>query len=304
MGFDVTAAQLRALRAVLDTGSFTAAADGLGFTQSALSKQISSLEAVTGTDLFTRGPRGVAPTEAALRLAHRATAILDHLDAAERELTDLGQPVGGRVTLGAFPTAAMELTPMVIARVRAEHPAVQVSFSEASTPVLLRKLRAGRLDLAIIADGDGLPEWDLTGIDTDRLASGKLLIAVHRQHRLAQRAIVAVAELVDEAWVAGHGTRNEPQFGPWPSLPDPHIVATLGDWSTRLGFVSAGLGITTIPSLVAGALPAGIVTVAVDDADWPGRSLLLARIRPPSPSAATVRRAVLHSAGIIADRYR
>src|SRR5690349_21406031 len=154
---DVHPQLLRALRAVLDTGSLTAASERLGFTQSALSKQMATLEAAAGAQLFRRGPRGVEPTEAATRLAARAATILDQLDAAERELASLSAPLGGRVALGGFPTTAMRLVPRTIARVRASHPAIDVDFLESSTPVQIRRLRAGRLDLAILAVGSGLP---------------------------------------------------------------------------------------------------------------------------------------------------
>ncbi|MFL6126760.1 LysR family transcriptional regulator, partial [Actinophytocola sp.] len=249
MSLNVHPQLLRALRAVLETGSLTAASERLGFTQSALSKQIAALEAATGAELFRRGPRGVEPTEAGNRLAARAATILDQLDAAQRELADLSAPLGGRVALGGFPTTAMRLVPGAIARVRAEHPAIEIGFLESSTPVQIRRLRAGRLDLAILSSGEGLPGWDLTGIELERLPAGALLLAVGPRHRLARAERVAVADLEEEDWIAGRGARGEPQFGAWPTLRRPRVVAELGDWSARLGFVAAGLGVTTVPSL-------------------------------------------------------
>ncbi|MBM2614252.1 LysR family transcriptional regulator [Actinoplanes sp. LDG1-06] len=302
MSLDVHPQLLRALRAVLDTGSLTAASEQLGFTQSALSKQIAALETAAGTQLFRRGPRGVEPTEAGHRLAVRAAAILDQFDAAQRELDDLAAPLGGRVALGGFPTTAMALVPRTIARVRAEHPSVGIDFQESSTPVQIRRLRAGRLDLAILSSGEGLPDWDLTGVELERLPSGRLMVAVSRRHRLARAGRVGVAELADEAWIAGRGARGEPQFGAWPTVPHPSVVAELGDWSARLGFVAAGLGITTVPSLAADALPSGVVAVEVDDPGWEGRSMGLARIGALTPQAAAVRVALFQEARLIADR--
>lgn len=300
VSLDVHPQLLRALRTVLDAGSLTAASERLGFTQSALSKQIAALESAAGVPLLVRGPRGVEPTEAGVRLAARAATVLDQLDVAQRELADLSAPLGGRVALGGFPTAAMRLVPRAIARVRAEHPAVEVDFSESSTPVQIRRLRAGRLDLALLSFGEGLPEWDLTGVELERLPSGPMLLAVGRRHRLARSERVPVADLRDEDWIAGRGARGEPQFGAWPTLPQPRVVAELGDWSTRLGFVAAGLGITTVPRLAAGALPDGVVRVEVDDPDWTGRSLLLARIGDPTGPAAVVRTALVEEARGIA----
>ena len=302
MSLDVHPQLLRALRAVLDTGSLTAASERLGFTQSALSKQIATLETATGARLLRRGPRGVEPTEAGSRLAARAATILDQLDAAQRELDDLSVPLGGRVALGGFPTTAMRLVPRAIARVRAEHPSIEVDFQESSTPVQIRRLRAGRLDLAILSSGEGLPDWDLTGIEHERLPAGVLLLAVGRGHRLAGATSVDIADLGDEDWIAGRGARGEPQFGPWPTVANPRVVAELSDWSTRLGFVAAGLGVTTVPSLAASALPSGVVGVEVDDPAWVGRTMLLARIGALGGPAQAVRAALFTEARSIADR--
>ncbi|GAA2515581.1 LysR family transcriptional regulator [Winogradskya humida] len=302
MSLDVHPQLLRALRAVLETGSLTAASERLGFTQSALSKQIAALETAAGVQLFRRGPRGVEATEAGHRLAARAATILDELDAAHRELENLAAPLGGRVALGGFPVTAMSLVPRTIARVRAAHPSIVVDFLESSTPVQLRRLRAGRLDLALVAAGEGLPGYDLTGIETERLPAGPLLVAVGRRHRLARAGRVAVAELESEGWIAGRGARGEPQFGAWPTLREPTIVAELGDWSTRLGFVAAGLGITTVPSLGAGVLPDGIVAVEVDDPGWTGRSLLLARIGAHTGPSTAIRSALFTEARTLAER--
>ncbi|WP_250036321.1 LysR family transcriptional regulator [Paractinoplanes maris] len=296
MSLDVHPQLLRALRAVLETGSLTAASERLGFTQSALSKQIASLESAAGVRLLRRGPRGVEPTEAGHRLAARAAAVLDQLDAAQRELADLAAPVGGRVALGGFPTTAMRLVPRTIARLRADHPSIRIDFLESSTNVQIRRLRAGRLDLALLSSGEGLPDWDLTGIEAERLPSGPLLLAVGKQHRLARTGRVAVADLAGEEWIAGRGARGEPQFGAWPTLPSPRVTAELADWSTRLGFVAAGLGVTTVPSLAAGALPDGVVCVEVDDPQWTGRQLLLARVGTLTGPARAVRSALIREA--------
>ncbi|WP_198153756.1 LysR family transcriptional regulator [Catenuloplanes japonicus] len=293
---------LRALRTVIDTGSLTAASERLGFTQSALSKQISALEAAAGTPLVRRGPRGVEPTEAGTRLAARAATILDQLDAAARELDDLSAPLGGRLTLGGFPATAMSLVPRTIARVRAEHPSIEIGFLESSTAVQIRRLRAGRLDLAVIATGEGLPGYDLTGIEVDRLPAGPLLVVVGRRHRLARAERVPVGELAGEDWIAGRGARSEPQFGAWPTLRDPRVVTELGDWSARLGFVAAGLGITTVPSLGVGVLPGDVVCIEVDDPSWTGRALGLARVGALTAPAAAVRAALITEARTLAAR--
>src|SRR5690349_3279280 len=84
---DISSTGLRVLRQIAESGSFTAAATRLGYTQSAVSRQAASLERSAGTALFERRPDGVRLTPAGLTLLRHARTILDCLTAAERDLT-------------------------------------------------------------------------------------------------------------------------------------------------------------------------------------------------------------------------
>src|SRR5918911_5089002 len=105
MGVDFSPTGLRVLREVAQTGSFTAAARSLGYTQSAISRQAAALEAAAGRRLFERGREGVALTPAGARLLVRAVRILEELDAAAREAAG-PEPAAAPVRLGAFAMAA------------------------------------------------------------------------------------------------------------------------------------------------------------------------------------------------------
>ena len=263
---------LRVVRVVFETGSFTAAAQILGYTQSAISRQVASMEAAAGSMLFERGARGVRPTAAGTLVAARAATVLHEIDAATRELTEVENLLTGTVSMGAFPTAAMVLVPRAIARVRHSHPELVVEIVESSTPAQLRQLRAGRIDVAVIAVGEGLAEYDLSGLRVDTVIDGKLLLAVGVEHRLAHQGRIHVDELARESWIVGKGARNDPQFGAWPTLPNPRVGARMREWSARLGCVAAGLGITVIPEIAAATVPTGVTTVQVDDPAWSGRT--------------------------------
>src|SRR3954467_1840466 len=95
--------RLRVLREVATRGSFSAAADALHFTQSAVSQQIAALEREAGTTLVERNARGVRLTEAGEILVRHADAILARLADAEAELEALTDLRGGRLRLAAFP---------------------------------------------------------------------------------------------------------------------------------------------------------------------------------------------------------
>src|SRR5438309_6220030 len=97
--------RMRILKEVADRGSFSAAAESLAYTQSAVSQQIAALEREAGTQLVERNARGVRLTEAGAVLVSHAEGILARLCDAEAELEALAGLRGGRVRMVSFPTA-------------------------------------------------------------------------------------------------------------------------------------------------------------------------------------------------------
>ncbi|MEY9860529.1 DNA-binding transcriptional LysR family regulator [Catenulispora sp. GAS73] len=302
---EFTLTGLRIVQQVAERGSFTRAAEALGYTQSAVSRQIAAMEAAAGAGIFERSRRGVALTPAGQVIVRRATEILADLAATEVELAGLRDRLAGRLTIGAYPTAAMALVPRAMAEITSGHPGLAVVLEEAATPALLRRLRAGRLDVAVIGIGHGLPDYDLSELRQTTLRHGGLMVAVKDTHRLAGRTNVTAADLEQEHWIAGEATPGEPQFGAWPTLSEPLIAHTSRNWSTRLGLVAAGLGITVIPSVALPALPADVRAVAVTDSQWAGRGTL-AVTRPRSSAQAQAMVTALQSQAerLQADRLR
>jgi DNA-binding transcriptional LysR family regulator len=270
-------------------GSFTAAAGALGYTQSAVSRQVSLAEQAVGAKLFERRPRGVPPTQRGELLLRRVKTILGQVDAAMLEQDELGEHLSQRLTVGAFPTALAALVPQALARVRAEHPAIEVRIREDGTETQLRRLRAGRIDVGVIAAGAGL-EYDLEDLQFDQLMRGQAHLIVSAEHRFAERDWVNVADLEDERWIVGEADRGGPQFGAWPTLAgEPNIVVyTLRDWPGRFGLVSAGLGVAVIPSLLLPALPPGVRALRVEDPQPFRREVVAVTHLDRTPSTQTV----------------
>ena len=143
---------LRALIAIADWGSFRAASAHLGYTQSAVSRQLAELERALGAPLFTRpGGRGqvrlTAAGEAAYRHARRVLVELHALDAGVRAAAKGERTV---VRVGVFQTAASELLPAALQVLREERPGVEVILAQTEDdPRLADWLAQGRLDLAL-----------------------------------------------------------------------------------------------------------------------------------------------------------
>ncbi|MCF3961993.1 LysR family transcriptional regulator [Streptomyces fuscigenes] len=291
---ELTLTGLRVTLEVAQHGSFTAAADALGYTQSAVSRQVLAMEAAVGAPLFERHARGVRPTRSGEALLRHARQMLTHVEAAELEIAGLRDRLAGRLAVGAYPTAAAALLPRAIGRLRRAHPALAVSLWEAASPAQLRRLRAGRIEMAVVAVGDGLPDYDLTGLRVEVVRGGRGLgVAVSEEHPLAARDEVHVDDLAREEWIVGAGGAGEPQFGAWPTLDSPRVVHEARAWPTRLGLVAAGLGVCVLPALAAATVPRGVKWLRVEDpALVLGRETVMVTAADASPAAGALLQAV------------
>jgi DNA-binding transcriptional LysR family regulator len=256
MGVDT--ARLTVFREVATLGSFTAAAKVLRYTQSAVSRQIAGLEDDLGVALFDREARGVRLTEEGRTLLVHAEAVLDRLDVARREIAALRELGGGRLRIGAFPTAGAVLVPDAMVAFQRDVPDVELSFLDGLSGRLQDKVRAGELDVAVLGTDAGV-----------RLLDDPLFVALHRDHRLAGRKTVRLAELSEERWIAGSTTVEDTliaaclRSGFRPSV---HYVVQ--DWTTKLGLVASGLGVTLVPGLLCGAVRSdlSLVRLRTDEA--------------------------------------
>ncbi|MBB3325756.1 LysR family transcriptional regulator [Microlunatus antarcticus] len=279
---------LRVLREVAERGSFSAAAVELGYTQSGISRQVAVLEQEVGHRLFERRTAGVRLTPAGQALLRHAAVVLDELEAARRELA--GESAGRtEVRLGAIISAGAVLVPQALKALRLRAPGLAVTTREGTTPALVRAVRAGSLDLAVVTARPPFrpPDDELPALEVETLAEARLLVAVPAAGRFAGRTSVEVAELADVDWIASPGTGSEPLLGVWPGLAGrPRVAHSAKDWLTKLHLVAAGCGLTTIPANLAPVLPEGVQMLEVTDGTDERRRLLA--VRPPGDPAPAI----------------
>ncbi|MEV7375946.1 LysR family transcriptional regulator [Streptomyces sp. NPDC090301] len=239
--------RLQVLRAVVTSGSVTAAAANLGYTPSAVSQQIGVLEKEAGIALLERFGRGVRPTAAGRLLTEHAAVIGRQVAEAETALADLRSGRTGRISVRYFATAGAELVAPALARFRTEHPGVRVDLriadgapaDEEADLTLVVRPRGGGPDAA----GDGLRLVHL--LDDPYRA------VLPKGHPLAdRRTAVDLAELAGEPWVGSER--------PGPCLDAvldacaaagfaPDIAVECEEYATAQGFVAAGLGVSLVP---------------------------------------------------------
>jgi len=130
LGGTVDIAWLEVFREVAARGSLTAAAQALGYTQPAVSRQVAALEKATGARLFDRLPRGVRLTEEGRFLLTHADVVLERMRAAADGLQALRNLEAGRLRAGAIDSANAALLPRALAAFRTVHPGVRLSVAE------------------------------------------------------------------------------------------------------------------------------------------------------------------------------
>ncbi|MFI6564436.1 LysR family transcriptional regulator [Streptomyces sp. NPDC050534] len=300
---DVSLTALRVLRAVAEQGTFTAAAASLGYTQSAVSRQIAAIERAAGAQLLERRRDGVRLTAAGRVVMRRAAVVLDEIDATARELSGLpGQ--SGTVRLGWFPSAGAVLVPAALSALRRTDPGIDVVTREGTTPALVRALRAGSLDLALLASVPPFrsPDAESPPLALRTLTERALCLAVPAGHPLARGDYVDVADLRGQRWIASSSSGEDRLMGVWPGLDErPEIAHTARDWLAKLQLVAAGCGLTTVPPSLAPAVPPGVRVLPVRGGPQEQRRLLLARLPHPPAEPVTRVAAALRTAALDSD---
>ena len=184
--------RMRVLREVAVQGSFSAAAEALSFTQSAVSQQIAALEREAGTMLVQRSARGVRLTEAGEAIVRHADAILGRLADAEAELEAIAGLRGGRLRMAAFESAGATLMPLAIAQFREAHPAIELTMTLGEPEETEPQLKSGELDLAI-GFGSRMSQDD--GIERQFLIEDPMFLVLPRDHPLATKRNLRLADL-------------------------------------------------------------------------------------------------------------
>ena len=198
---------LRYLVALADERHFGRAAERCFVSQPTLSAQVRKLEEYLGVPLVERQPRRVTLTSAGEKIVERARRLLLEADSiVELAKTDR-DPLSGAIKLALIPTVGPYLLPHVARRLRKDLPRLKLMLYEFQTAPLLEKLRAGEIDMGILA----LPV-PLDGLEAEALYDEPFTLAVPSGHRLADHERVKVDDLKGETLLLledGHCLRDQ-----------------------------------------------------------------------------------------------
>ncbi|MFL5822208.1 MAG: LysR family transcriptional regulator [Solirubrobacteraceae bacterium] len=291
--------RLRVLCEVVRRGSFSAAADALDYTQSAVSQAIARLEAETGATLVVRDRRRVYPTAAGTTLVEHAEAILAQIETAEADLAAVLGVRAGRLRVASFPSAGATLIPLAVATFRKGHPDVSLTLAEGEPEEIAPRLRGGEFDLALLFAFPGAREQPAAGLHAVKLLDDPMHVALPQDHPLAQNATLQLSDLRNEQWVqtsaASPCARHVVRVCLGAGF-EPHVTFESDDYEAVQGLVAAGVGVALIPGLALTRVHPGIVVRSLTPT--PSRSVMAATVPGPgvAPAARTMLSILVHAA--------
>lgn len=284
--------RLKMLQEVVGRGSFSAAAEALSYTQSAISQAVARLEAETGATLVVRDRRGVRPTAAGATLVEHADAIFARVEAAEAGLAAVLGVRSGVLRVASFPSAGATLIPLAVAIFRESHPGVALTLAEGEPDDIAPRLRAGEFDLALLFEFPGVRERPGTGLRTVALLEDPMHVALPAEHELAARPAITLADLREENWVqtsAASPCARQVVRSCLAAGFEPNVTFESDDYETVQGLVAAGVGVALIPRLALTHVHSGIVVRELAPRS-PARKVVAATMAAPgvAPAAKTM----------------
>lgn len=239
--------QLRYLCAIVDTGSFSRAAEQCHVAQPSLSQQISKLEDELGARLFDRLGRSVRLTDAGRTFLPHARTVLQQTELARSEVEGRRHDTRGTVIIGVIPTIAPYYLPERITAFMRRFPHATLRVVEETTPVLVENLRSLAIDIAILSLPLRHREFEIVPLLTERLYA-----ALPLDHPRAGAASISLRDLRDERFVLlrdGHCFREIALATCHRAHLDPRVAFESGQFSSLLAMVAAGVGVSLVPEM-------------------------------------------------------
>ncbi len=248
---DVDTDALRWFQQVADGTTVTEVSELDAVTQSGVSRALARLEAQIGTPLLQRSGRILRLTQAGSVFKRHVDAMLHQLDDGIAAVNQLLEPDTGTVALAFQHSLATWLVPDLVRSFRAAHPHVTFQLTQVRDELHSAALDGGRADLEI-----GTRRARDPSVHMRSIAVEPLRLALPRDHRLAGRQQIRLADVSDEPFVSLRPNSALRKLSD--DLCEragfrPSVVFEGDDLSTVRGFVAAGLGVALVPAPRAGS---------------------------------------------------
>ncbi|QZP31299.1 LysR family transcriptional regulator [Pseudomonas sp. DR48] len=199
----MTLTQLEIFSLVAELRGFTAAANRVGISQSAVSHALKSLEQELGVELFRRHQSQVELSDIGQQLLLRARAMLGLANTLRQEAADARGMKSGTLRIGSFgPTSSIKLLPTILQHYRSAHPGIEVHIDEGPDRQVIQWLEERRIDVGFVV----LPE---DRFDTFMLIEDQLVALLPHDHPLAGRDGLSLSDLCHDPFVLTEAGSSE-----------------------------------------------------------------------------------------------
>ncbi|WP_339238281.1 LysR family transcriptional regulator [Oceanobacillus sp. FSL W7-1281] len=231
---------------VFELGSFTAAAEKLNMTQSAVSHAVASLESEWDVSLFIRDRRkGITLTEVGQKVLPHIREVLKRMESIHQEIALATNLETGIIRIGTFASASSCLLPKLLAKFQKKHPKIEFKFYEGTYEEITEWLSSGVIDIGFVVKGEANPNFDFVPLIKD-----DMVVAYHPAHRFQSGDTVDMAELAKESFIMPTGMYQSHVEALFEEAQiKPSIRFEVHDCTTIANMVQEGLGVTVGPEL-------------------------------------------------------
>ncbi|RQP23502.1 LysR substrate-binding domain-containing protein [Piscinibacter terrae] len=256
---EITFRKLEILLAFMESGNLARAAERLGISAVSVHRALHSLETGTRCSLFRLEGRNLQPNDAAHALADVAREVLQAMSHGIRVTREIAGYAADRIRIGSLYSLTSVTVPAIIMGLRLRKPDIQTELVLGSNSELLRKLREGIVDAAVM----GLPEG-AGDIESQLLFEDDIFFAAPAQSTYAQQADVDLSACTDERFVSlneGYVTHDRFIDAFRVAGFDPNVVMRTNDIFSLMNLVSGGIGCTLLPGRIRSVLPRNVCLV-------------------------------------------
>lgn len=234
-----------ALQKIVEYGSFTKAANALGYTQSSISQMIASLEEELSMKLLTRSRYGVKLTlEGAELYPYIERAIYQYRTMLEKAAEIKGLETGV-IRVGTVSSVTCHWMPQLIHGFKQQYPHVQFLFHQGDYTLIPEWIATGQIDFGFINP------LAVTNLQTQTVKSDQMLAILPQDHPLAKEKTVRLTDLAQEPYILlEEGQYSEPMAAFETAGIVPNIQYTLHDDYAIMTMMEAGLGVSILAELV------------------------------------------------------
>lgn len=253
---------IRILVAVVETGSFTKAAEMLDITQSGVSHAISSLESKLGISLLVRERNGITLTESGERILCHCREILYRVNCISEEAQKFSNMEKGKIRIGSFPSASSRLLPKILASFHRKHPNVEIVLFEGTDQEVLEWLHSSTIDIAFTTSQED-------GFEVIPVSRDPFYAVLPPEHHLSVSKFLEISKVKNESFIMPKGGCQPLIIEAFTRMGiSPNIQYEVQDMNTVLSMVQERLGWTIVPEKILPDTLTGVSPIPLHPPIW------------------------------------